>query len=166
VPALLIFQPFRQTRITSRENRFPGACVVAALILTLTLATAGCGSTPASPTPPAPSPSPAPTLSPAPAPAPPSNSTTVSITPFGMMPYEATVATGGQVTFVNRDLVVHQIQGGIDPDHPDCPEIDAVGLLQPGQSRATNLLPTVRTCDYHDHTEQGHHGFTGKIVIR
>ena len=83
-----------------------------------------------------------------------------------MMPYETTVATRGQVTFVNRDLVVHQIQGGIDPDHPDCPEIDVVGSLQPGQSRATNPLPTARTCDYHDHTEGGHHGFSGKIVIR
>ena len=133
--------------------------MVAAVMLTLTLATGGCGSTPASPTPPAPSPAPAP----APAPAPPS--TTVSITPFGMMPYESTVATGGQVTFVNRDLVVHEIQGGVDPDHRDCPEIDIVGFLQPGQSRATDPLPTARTCDYHDHTEHDHHGFSGKIVI-
>lgn len=29
----------------------------------------------------------------------------MTITPFGMMPYEATVAAGGPVTFVNRDLV-------------------------------------------------------------
>jgi hypothetical protein len=90
----------------------------------------------------------------------------VTITPFGLMPYEAMVATGGQVIFVNRDLVVHDIQGGVDPDHPDCREIDAVGSLQPGQSRTTNPLPTARTCDYHDHTEGGHHGFSGKIVIR
>jgi plastocyanin len=90
----------------------------------------------------------------------------VTITPFGLMPYEATVAMGGQVTFLNRDLVVHDIQGGIDPDHPDCREIDIVGFLQPGQSRATNPLPTARTCDYHDHTERDHHAFTGKIVIR
>jgi len=162
MPALLIYQPFRQTTVTSREKDFPGACVVA---LTLTLA-AACGSTPASPTPPSPSPAPAPAPSPAPAPAPPPGSATVAITPFGMMPYEATVSTGGQVTFVNRDLVVHDIQGGVDPDHRDCPEIDIVGFLQPGQSRATNPLSTARTCDYHDHTEHDHHGFTGKIVIR
>jgi plastocyanin len=90
----------------------------------------------------------------------------VTITPFGMMPYEANVAAGGRVTFVNRDLVVHDIQGGVDPDHRDCPEIDIVGFLPPGQSRATNALPTARTCDYHDHTEHDHHGFSGKIVIR
>jgi plastocyanin len=90
----------------------------------------------------------------------------VTITPFGMMPYEASVAAGGRVTFVNRDLVVHDIQGGVDPDHRDCLEIDIVGFLPPGQSRATSPLPTARTCDYHDHTEHDHHGFTGKIVIR
>jgi hypothetical protein len=160
VPALLIYQLFRQTTVTSRETHFPALCVV---VLTLTVI--GCGSTPASPTPPSPAPAPAP--SPAPAPAPLPSSTTVTITPFGLMPYEATVATGGQVTFVNRDLVGHDIQGGVDPDHRDCLEIDVVGLLQPGQSRATNPLPTARTCDYHDHTEGGgHHGFSGKIVIR
>lgn len=83
-----------------------------------------------------------------------------------MMPYEATVVAGGRVTFVNRDLVVHDIQGGIDPDHRDCPEIDIVGFLQPGQSRATEPLTIARSCDYHDHTEHDHHGFSGRIVIR
>ena len=160
MPALFIYQRFRHTTVTSHEKHFPGASLFA-----LTLALAACGSSPSSPTPPSPSTAPAP--SPAPAPAPPTSSATVTITPFGMMPYEATVATGGQVTFVNRDLVVHEIQGGIDPDHPDCAQIDVVGSLQPGQSRATSPLPTARTCDYHDHTEGGsHHGFSGKIVIR
>jgi hypothetical protein len=138
--------------------------------LTLALAVACGGSTPDSPSSPsptaAPAPAPTPAPSPAPGPAPPGDSATVTITPFGMMPYEATIATGGRVTFVNRDLVVHDIQGGVDPDHRDCPEIDLVGFLQPGQSRATSPLASARTCDYHDHTEHDHHGFTGKIVIR
>jgi plastocyanin len=82
-----------------------------------------------------------------------------------MMPYEASVAVGGRVTFVNGDDVPHDIQGGVDPDHRDCPEIDIVSFLTPGQSRATAPLTTVRTCDYHDHTEHDHHGFSGKIVI-
>jgi len=165
MPALLLFHRFRHTTVTPNEKRFPIACMVG---LTLTLAVAGCGSTPANPSTPSPSPtpSPAPAPSASPGPAPPTDSATVTITPFGMMPYEATVAAGGRVTFVNRDLVVHDIQGGIDPDHRDCPEIDIVGFLQPGQSRATSPLPTARTCDYHDHTEQDHHGFTGRIVIR
>jgi plastocyanin len=161
MPALLIYQRFRHTTVTTPEKRFP-----ITLIIGLTLAMAACGSTPASPSTSSPAPALAPAPSPAPAPASPADSATVMITPFGMMPYEATVAAGGRVTFVNRDLVVHDIQGGVDPDHRDCPEIDIVGFLQPGQSRATSPLPTARTCDYHDHTEHDHHGFTGRIVIR
>ena len=161
MPALLICQPFRHTTVTSSEKRFLIAFMVA---LTLSVLVAACGSTPASPSTPSPSPAPAP--SPAPGPAPSADSATVTITPFGMMPYEATVAAGGRVTFVNRDLVIHDIQGGVDPDHRDCPQIDIVGFLPPGQSRATSPLPTARTCDYHDHTEHDHHGFSGKIVIR
>jgi plastocyanin len=163
MPALLICQQFRHTTVTVPEQRFRVAFMVA---LALTLAVTACGSTPGSPSPPSPTPAPALAPSPSPAPAPPGDSSTVTITPFGMMPYEATVATGGRVTFLNRDLVVHDIQGGVDPDHRDCPEIDVVGFLQPGQSRATNPLPTARTCDYHDHSEHDHHGFSGKIVIR
>jgi plastocyanin len=163
MPALLICQQFRHTTVTVPERRFRVAFMVA---LALTLAVTACGSTPGSPSPPSPTPAPALAPSPSPAPAPPGDSSTVTITPFGMMPYEATVATGGRVTFLNRDLVVHDIQGGVDPDHRDCPEIDVVGFLQPGQSRATNPLPTARTCDYHDHSEHDHHGFSGKIVIR
>ena len=163
MPALLICQRFRHTTVTSREKHSPGAYTLA---LTLAMAAGACGSTPASPSTPSSSPAPAPAPSPSSPPAPPADSATVTITPFGMMPYEATVGAGGRVTFVNRDLVVHDIQGGVDPDRRDCPEIDIVGFLQPGQSRATSPMPTARTCDYHDHTEHDHHGFSGKIVIR
>jgi hypothetical protein len=137
-------------------------------LVAFTLTVAACGSAADTPAPSSvmPAPAPAPAPAPSPAPAPPNDTATVTITPFGMMPYEANVVAGGRVTFVNRDLVVHDIQGGVDPDHRDCPEIDIVGFLPPGQSRATNPLPTARTCDYHDHTEHDHHGFSGKIVIR
>ena len=80
------------------------------------------------------------------------------------MPFEITVAVGSRVTFVNKDDQPHDIQGGLDPDHPDCPEIDVVGFLTPGQSRATAPLTAVRTCEYHDHAS--HHGFGGRIVIQ
>jgi plastocyanin len=91
----------------------------------------------------------------------------VSITQFGLIPFEATVAVGGRVTFVNNDNLPHDIQGGPDPEHRDCPEIDIVGFLTPGQSRQTGPLNAARTCEYHDHTiHDEHHGFGGRIVIR
>jgi plastocyanin len=82
-----------------------------------------------------------------------------------MTPQEVTIAAGGQVTFVNNDRIPHDIQGGPDVEHPDCREIDAVGFLTPGQSRQTNPLGVVRTCDYHDHSFHAP-GFDGRIVIR
>jgi len=91
----------------------------------------------------------------------------VSITAFGLLPFETTIGVGGRVMFVNNDNVPHDIQGGPDPDHRDCPEIDIVGFLTPGQSRSTGPLATARTCEFHDHTvHDEHHGFGGRIVIQ
>jgi plastocyanin len=89
----------------------------------------------------------------------------VTITSSGVAPREITIAVGGRVTFVNNDSIPHDVAGGPEPARPDCPEIDAVGFLTPGQSRQTAPLLVARTCDYHDH---GFHSalFTGRIVIR
>src|SRR3954468_21269331 len=131
---------------------FPRAYALACVVIV-----GACGSGSAVPSPvAAPAPvlapiaSPSPVPKPAPPPAPP-NTASVSITPFGLIPFEATVAVGGRVSFVNNDNIPHDIQGGPDPEHRDCPEIDIVGFLTPGQSRQTSPLMTARTCEYHDH---------------
>src|SRR5690242_8639549 len=68
---------------------------------------------------------------PAPAPAGPPLTATITITPKGMDPVDVTIAAGGRVTFTNTDNEPHDVQGGVDVDHPDCHEIDAVGFLTP-----------------------------------
>lgn len=90
---------------------------------------------------------------------------TVSITPAGMRPSVLTVAIGTRVTFVNNDVIPHDIAGGPDPQNPDCHEIDAAGFLTPGQSRQTAPLPVARDCDYHDHSFHSAL-FTGRILVR
>ena len=82
-----------------------------------------------------------------------------------MSPKELTVQVGGSVTFVNNDRIPHDMGGGPDPQHPDCPEIDAVGFLTPGQQRATAPFPRARTCEYHDHSFHSPI-MNGMIVIR
>ena len=62
------------------------------------------------------------------------------ITANGVSPKELTIQVGGTVTFVNNDRIPHDMAGGPDPQHPDCPEIDAVGFLTPGQERATGPI--------------------------
>ncbi len=122
---------------------------------------------PSAPTPvaaPAPAP-PAPAPSPAPAPTP-GGTPTVTITPTGLSPLEITIAVGQRVAFVNNDTRNHDLVGGIDPAHPDCPEIVVGGFLTPGQRSETAVFTTARTCDYHDHTALGVPAFTGRIIIR
>ena len=82
-----------------------------------------------------------------------------------MNPLEVTIAAGGRVTFLNNDNIPHDVQGGPDPEHRDCLEIDAVGFLTPGQSRQTNPLTNARTCDYHDHSFHVPN-FNGRIFIQ
>jgi plastocyanin len=78
-------------------------------------------------------------------------STTITITSTGVSPKNLTVSAGTQVTFVNNSLIVHQMFSDPHPQHTDCPEINSVGYLAPGQSKQTDNLNTVRTCGYHDH---------------
>ena len=129
------------------------------LIVSLTtLAACSSGKT-ASPGPTAPTPPT--TIAPAPA-APP----TVTITASGMQPLEITISTGQRVTFVNNDTRAHDLVGGVDPSHPECPEITIAGFLTPGQNRETGIFTTARTCEYHDHTQLSVAAFQGRIIIR
>jgi hypothetical protein len=52
------------------------------------------------------------------------------------------------------------------PDHLECPAINQVGLLNPGQSRETGNMVTVRTCGFHDHEDPDNTNLKGRIIIR
>ncbi len=104
---------------------------------------------------------------PAPSPAPsPGGSPTVTITAAGLSPLEITIAVGQRVTFVNNDTRNHDLVGGIDPAHPDCPEILVGGFLTPGQRGETGVFQAAHTCEYHDHTALGVPAFQGRIIIQ
>lgn len=95
-----------------------------------------------------------------------SNATRITITSSGVSPTEVTVPPGTRVTFVNNDTRTHSMGSDPHPEHTDCPEINQVGLLQPGQSRETGNLNAVRTCGYHDHDLPSNNSLKGRIVIR
>jgi plastocyanin len=128
------------------------------LFAILTAACAGgSSSTPTSPTTGGDNPSPAPA---------PSGPPTITITANGMAPLEITINVGQRVMFVNNDVRPHDVVGGVDPAHPECPEILQAGFLTPGQSRETGTFTVARTCEYHDHTALGVPAFQGRIIIR
>lgn len=136
---------------------------------TLVLATAvtavTCGGGGSS-TPTSPSPSPSPTPSPTPSPAP-SGGTTLTISSAGSItPKVLTVAAGSRVTFVNNNSRAHDMASDPHPNHTDCPELNQVGFLQPGQSRQTGNLNTRRTCTYHDHDRATDTNVQGTIIIQ
>ena len=95
-----------------------------------------------------------------------SNATSITITSSGVSPTEVTVSPGTRVTFVNNDNRTHAMSSDPHPEHTDCPEINQVGLLQPGQSRETGNLNVVRTCGYHDHDLPTNNSLKGRIIIR
>lgn len=132
--------------VTTRN--LAGFAAAAALIH----AAAGCGSdSPSSPTTPA-----GPTV----------ETTTITITSSGVSPVAIAVRPGSQVTFINSDTRNHNITSDQHPDHEDCPSINQVGVLVPGQSRQTGNLNTIRTCGYHDHDDAENRRWKGTITIQ
>jgi hypothetical protein len=93
---------------------------------------------------------------------------TITLTAAGVSATQINVAQGARVMFVNMDVRSHNMTSDPHPEHNDCPEINSVGLLQPGQSRETGNLVTVRTCGFHDHDDPppGGSKWSGRITIR
>jgi plastocyanin len=97
-----------------------------------------------------------------------SDATTITITSAGASPVTLTVSTGTRVRFVNNDGRAHNMTSDPHPEHGDCPELNSVGLLQPGQSRESGNLNVIRTCGFHDHDDPPPAGsrWSGRITIR
>jgi plastocyanin len=76
------------------------------------------------------------------------------------------VPRGTQVTFTNQDSLDHEIDSDPHPEHSDCPEINQVDYLTPGQSRQTGNLNIARTCGFHDHMHPDQASMKGRIVIQ
>lgn len=97
---------------------------------------------------------------------PPSGGTlTVTITATGVSPRSVQVPLGGRVTFVNSDTRTHQIMSDPNPLHNDCPAINEIATIAPGQTRQTGTLDVRRTCGYHDHMNPGEAMLQGALMI-
>ena len=92
--------------------------------------------------------------------------TTITISNNAVSPKDIVVPRGSQVTFVNNDSRAHDMESDPHPEHTDCPAINQAGLLNPGQSRQTGNLNTVRTCGYHDHEQDTVRSLQGTITIQ
>jgi hypothetical protein len=81
------------------------------------------------------------------------------------VPEELTIGVGERVTFMNHDRTPYRIAGGREPSRNDCPEIDVVGVLASGDTRATEAFTAARMCDFRFSRDESILG-TGRITVR
>ena len=99
-------------------------------------------------------------------PGPPVQTNTITITAAGASPRNVEVALGSRVRFINNDSRPHDMTSDPHPDHSDCPDLNQVGVLLPGQMRETGNLVIARTCGFHDHNEPTNSALRGMITAR
>jgi plastocyanin len=97
---------------------------------------------------------------------PPVATNTITISNNAVSPQRITVALGSRVTFVNSGNRAHEMHSDPHPNHGDCPAIDDVGFLAPGQSKQTGNLTVARTCGFHDHNQPDVAALTGQIIVQ
>jgi plastocyanin len=95
-----------------------------------------------------------------------SSATTFVIMNNTVCPTTLTVPRGTQITFSNQDVINHEMDSDPHPEHTDCPEINQVDFVAPGQSRQSGNLNIARTCGFHDHMHPDQASMKGRIVIQ
>jgi len=106
------------------------------------------------------------TTAPSPDNVPPVQTTVIVIASNAASPRNIEVPAGSRVRFVNNDSRSHNMVSDPHPDHTDCPELNQVGFITPGQSRETGNLVVARTCGFHDHDNPDVAALHGQMVIK
>jgi hypothetical protein len=81
-------------------------------------------------------------------------------------PRTITIATGSRVTFINNAGSPRDMTSDSHPEHLDCPEINQVGFLLPGQQRETGNFVQPKVCGFHDHDRPDDVSLQGTITVR
>ena len=95
----------------------------------------------------------------------PSPPATITVGAAGVVPREIRIKRFDHVTFINNDTRVHNMVSDPINVHTQCPEVNRVGLLQPGESRDTFDLDLTGVCGFHDHLNQSDATLKGRIIV-
>jgi hypothetical protein len=101
-----------------------------------------------------------------PSPTPAAGGATITVTSSGVDKTNVDISLNQTVTFVNNDTVAHEMASNPHPIHTDCPPINQVGALGPGQSGTTGAMSVARVCGFHDHGQPTNAALQGTITIR
>lgn len=126
-----------------------------ALSVALWMGACGGGGGYTSPTPP--SPSPVPTT--------PTVGATVTITANGVSDAAPRINVGQRIRFTNSDTRTHQILSTPHGPHTDCPALNSIGTLAPGQSGESGALNERRGCGWHDHMNPDNNSLRGQVLV-
>ena len=151
-------------------------CLMLLTMIALPWTSSSCGGTsPSASSTQASAPAATPTPTPTAAPPTPLSGATITITAAGFSLDQISVKSyalndihvyqGSSLTFVNSDTETHDVLSDPFGAHNDCPELNTAGFLVPGQARATVPLTVLRTCGFHDHSNEGNPAFGGKVTI-
>ena len=95
----------------------------------------------------------------------PGEAATITVTATGVSPREVTVPLGSRVNFVNQGSSIIEMTSDPHPVHTDCPPLNGVGGLRPGETGQTSPFNMARRCGFHDHGRGEDERFMGTIII-
>jgi hypothetical protein len=96
----------------------------------------------------------------------PGEAATITVTSNSVSPREVTVPVGSRVNFVNQGSSIIEMSSDPHPIHTECPAINQVGGLRPGETGQTGALNTARRCGFHDHGRGEDPRFMGTIIVQ
>lgn len=98
--------------------------------------------------------------------APSSGAATFTITSAGVSPKEVKIRAFNFVTFVNNDTRVHTMVSDPVDLHNQCPALNVVGVIQPGEKRDSATLSLAGICGFHDHSATTDATLQGRIIVQ
>ena len=90
---------------------------------------------------------------------------TVTLGATGVSTATPRIARGQRVRFTNNDSRPHQILSTPHGTHTDCPALNEIDMLSPGQSKESGVLNEQRGCGFHDHLNPDDTRFRGQVLI-
>ena len=89
----------------------------------------------------------------------------MTFTANGVSDASPRIAVGQKVRFTNNDSRVHTLYTTPHILHSDCPALNDIGTLQPGQSGESGVLNERRGCGFHDHNNPDDIRFRGQVLV-
>ncbi|HKY20199.1 MAG TPA: hypothetical protein VJM31_03175 [Vicinamibacterales bacterium] len=99
------------------------------------------------------------------APSSPTIGATITITANGVSNTAPRINVGERLQVTNNDTRTHQILTTPHLIHTDCPGLNSIGSLAPGQSGTSEPLTSVRGCGFHDHLNPDDNSLRGQVLV-